>query len=262
MTTATYIHSDTESKRVSGISRDAILCALSSCTAVAVGAGAVGTLSTPLGPLDVAAGLAAPLGILFGLPAVVGVVCGVALGGALRALSWWMLFDIVAYGGPTLIGAQLWGVLSAGTSDGFRSGQGWLDSGIVALVAATGAASVLAWRAVIGWGSPFYAVAIAEVGVFVRSTVVVGVALFAAAAAADWSRETEPQFRRRSVGFLTAVGLPGVWFVAATTVSLLGGEPRVQILGGGLAIATLAVTYIPQTVLRRRSLSTEVPAEP
>ncbi|WP_436901602.1 hypothetical protein [Halovenus halobia] len=247
---------------MSGISRDAVLHALGICAAVAVGSGAVGTLPTPLGPLDVIAGLAAPLGVLVGLPAVVGVGSGVALGGALRAPSWWILLDVVAYGGAALIGAQLLGVLAAETSDEFRSGQGLLTSGIVALVAATGAASILAWGAVIGWGSPFYAVAIPEFGVFIRSTVVVGGPLFAAAAVADWSRETEPQGSRRSTESLLAVALPGVWFVVATAVSLLDGGPRVQILGGGLAIAVLAVTYVPQRLRRSRSLSTEVPAEP
>ena len=243
LTTTTYIPSDSESGSVFERRSD-LLWTVAIAGAVAAASGPTGTLASPLGPLDAVAGLAAPLGLLFGVPAVVGVCSGVVVGGvAQMGPSWWLVLDCLAYGGGALVGARLWSVLAGRES--LRSAGGWFRCGGACLVGVTTSASVLAWGAVVGWQTPFYAVALPAFAVGVRSLALVGGPVLAAAGLVAWSRETGGQAGLLSVEGGLAIATPGVWFAVATVASLAVDGHRGQILVGGVAIAVLAVTYTP-----------------
>lgn len=213
-----------------------------------------GFVAVPLlGPVDFAVGLAVPLGLWFGVPAAVGIGGGVALTAALEsALSWWTALDALAYGWFGVLGVQLWGTLpglATGDQPGLRSSGQLLEFVAVTAIAATVTASVVAWGAVLGWGSPFHASALPEWGLLLRSTLVVGFPVLLAAPVVGESLAAESGQKRltiRSGAFCGGVVVPALWFLVGIAVSILLGSRRLEIVVGALALSVIVATYLPR----------------
>jgi hypothetical protein len=207
-----------------------------------------------LGTLDPAAGLALPLGVLVGPAAAVGVALGVGLGATAQGtLSWWTALDAAVLGGLAYLGSQLWGVLpGVGTAaaPSLRSLRQWVEFLAVTVVGGAGAAATLAWGAVLGWGSPFHAVALAELTVLVTSTLLLGPAVLLVGAAlpteAFPSGSQRPTIETRTGAFWGGVVTPLVWLVGATALSLVARIPSIQLFAGAVALAVLVATYRPR----------------
>lgn len=205
-----------------------------------------------LGPVDAAVGLAVPLGLWFGGPAAIGIGTGVALSAAVESsLSWWTLLDAAVYGAVGVLAIRLWGALpkvASGQQPGVRSTTQWLEFVAVTVIVATIAASALAWGAVVGWASPFHAVALPEWTLLLRSTLVVGPPVLLAVSVFDQTSvfEDDQRLSIRSGAFWGGIVVPILWFCLGIASSIGLGSRQLAIIGGALALSVIAVTYLPQ----------------
>lgn len=232
--------------------RDGVVVGLVTVVVALVSVATGGIVVVPvLGPLDLAVGLAIPLALLFGGVTAIGVAAGVVLSAVWQAtLSWWTVVDAVGYGGLAYLSYRLWGVLPAvatRTDPRLRSPGQVVEFAAVTVLSGVATAAVLAWAALIGWGSPFGAVVLAELGIIVLSTGVVGWILLPATALVD-----PPAYGQRTpiaVGegaFWAGVVGPLLWVAVGTVFGLAGGSQRVQILLGALALSLVVATYRPR----------------
>ncbi|WP_336325987.1 hypothetical protein [Halovenus sp. HT40] len=205
-----------------------------------------------LGPVDVAVGLAVPLGLWFGGPAAVGIGTGVALSAVVEStLSWWTLLDATVYGAVGVLTRRLWGTLPKVASSqppGIRSPAQWLEFVAVTVIVTTIAASAFAWGAVVGWASPFHAVALPEWTLLLRSTLVIGPPVLLAGSAVDQTIvfEDDQRLSIRSGAFWGGIVVPILWFTLGIASSIGLGSRRLEMIGGALALSVIAVTYLPR----------------
>ena len=216
------------------------------------------------GSVDIAVGLAVPLGLCLGLPAAIGVGTGVALSAVVEStLSWWILLDAAVYGAAGALAFHLWRVMPGPTTErpaGIRSPGRWLGFVAVTAVVATIAASALAWGAVVGWASPFHAVALAEWTLLLRSTLVVGPPILLAVSVFEEVTISEGDQRRlttRSGAFWGGIVVPVLWFLVGSASSIFLASRQLEIIGGALALSVIAVTYLP----RQRDEADSQPAQ-
>jgi len=207
--------------------------------------------------------------------AALAVVLAVALGSVvtgglvvvpvLGALSWWTALDALGAGGLAYLGYRLWGVLpavSSGDPPMLRSLRQWLELAAVTGLAGATTAATLAWGAVLGWGSPFYAVVLPELAIVLMSTAVFApfALVLPAALPADW-RPTYQNRRRigvREGAFWGGVVAPLVWLFGATALSLVSGNQQIQLFVGGVALSLVFATYRP----RRERTDNRPPSAP
>lgn len=203
------------------------------------------------GPADIAVGLALPLGLCLGTPVALGVGGGVVLTAALEAtLSWLTLLDAIAYGAVAVVGPSLWGTLprvTGGRPPGLRSPGQLLELVAVTVIAATITATILAWGAVLSRTGPFHAVALPELGIVIRSTLVVGIPMLPIVSPVERvsARYTNRRELTVRVGALWGgVVVPPVWVLFGTASSILLDSRPLQIVGGTFAVSMIAATYL------------------
>jgi len=206
---------------------------------VAVATLSGGLVVLPVGPpLAPALGLVLPLSLAFGPAGVVGVTAGVVLTAALRSsLAWVTVVDTGSVAVFGYLGYRLWGVLPAVATerhprlDSLRQVAEFLAVG---LLAATAAASVLAWGQVVLQGQLFHSAALAALPVILASTLVVGPLLLLATRALPesvrQSYDDRTPVERGTGGFRGAVLVPVCWLVVGLLLSVT--TTLVQSIGG------------------------------